>query len=67
MEELRKQENGKQVVQTTGELPFTKGNSTNTGQQIRTLEIYEGIPLLDAEYVETVKETLDNNYGLFQD
>jgi len=57
----------KTVVQTTGELPISKGNSTNTGQQIRILEIYEGIPRLDSDYVEKVKDTLDNNYGLFQD
>lgn len=57
----------KTVVQTTGELPLTKGNSTNTGQQIRVLEIYEGIPRLDSEYIERVKECLDNNYGLFLD
>ena len=57
----------KTVVQTTGELPLTKGNSTNTGQQIRVLEIYEGIPRLDSEYIEKVKEVLENNYGLFLD
>lgn len=57
----------KTVVQTTGEHPISKGNSTNTGQQIRILEIYEGIPRLDSDYVEKVKDTLDNNYGLFQD
>jgi len=57
----------KTVVQTTGEHPISKGNSMNTGQQIRVLEIYEGIPRLDSDYVEKVKETLENNYGLFQD
>lgn len=57
----------KTVVQTTGETPLAKRNSMNTGQQIRVLEIFEGIPRLDAEYVEAVKDTLDSNYGLFQD
>lgn len=57
----------KTVVQTTGEHPISKGSSTNTGQQIRILGIYEGIPRLDSDYVDKVKETLDNNYGLFQD
>ena len=64
---IEKAAHWKTVVQTTGELPISKENSTNTGQQIRTLEIYEGIPRLDSEYVEKVKDTLDNNYGLFQD
>ncbi|AAM07485.1 DUF927 domain-containing protein [Methanosarcina acetivorans] len=57
----------KTVVQTTGEQPLTKANSTNTGQQIRVLEIFEGIPRLDSDYIETVKDTLENNYGLFLD
>lgn len=57
----------KTVVQTTGELPISKKNSTNTGQQLRILEIYEGIPRLEYEFVDKVRETLDNNYGLFQD
>ncbi|MCQ1535762.1 DUF927 domain-containing protein [Methanosarcina sp. KYL-1] len=57
----------KTVVQTTGETPLSKGQSTNTGIQMRVIEIFEGIPRLDADYIERVKETLDNNYGLFQD
>ncbi|KKH49782.1 DUF927 domain-containing protein [Methanosarcina sp. 1.H.A.2.2] len=57
----------KTVVQTTGEQPLTKADSTNTGQQIRVLEIFEGIPRLESDYIEKVKETLENNYGLFLD
>jgi uncharacterized protein (DUF927 family) len=57
----------KTVVQTTGETPLSKGQSTNTGIQMRIIEIFEGIPRLESDYIERVKETLDNNYGLFQD
>lgn len=64
---LEKSAHWKTVVQTTGEMPLTKGQSTNTGQQIRVLEIYEGIPRLESDYIEKVKDTLDNNFGLFQD
>jgi uncharacterized protein (DUF927 family) len=64
---LEKPAHWKTIVQTTGELPLTKGNSTNTGQQIRVLEIYEGIPRLEAEYIERIRDALDNNHGLFQD
>jgi uncharacterized protein (DUF927 family) len=57
----------KTVVQTTGETPLSKGQSTNTGIQMRVIEVFEGIPRLEADYIERVKKTLDNNYGLFQD
>ena len=57
----------KTVVQTTGETPLSKGQSINTGIQMRVVEIFQGIPRLDADYIERVKETIDNNYGLFQD
>ncbi len=57
----------KTVVQTTGEQPLTKADSTNTGQQIRVLEIFEGIPRLESDYIDKVKDTLENNYGLFLD
>lgn len=34
---------------------------------MRVIEVFEGIPRLEADYIERVKKTLDNNYGLFQD
>ena len=49
----------KTVVQTTGETPLSKGQSTNTGIQMRVIEIFEGIPRLESDYIERVKETLD--------
>lgn len=57
----------KTVVQTTGETPISKGISTKTGEEMRFIEIYEGIPRLDTEYVETLKDTINENYGLFLD
>lgn len=57
----------KTVVQTTGEYSLTQYLSTGTGVGMRVIEIYEGIPKLDEDYVERVKETISNNYGLFLD
>jgi uncharacterized protein (DUF927 family) len=55
------------IVQTTGEIPLAKGAGTLTGQQMRVIEIHEGVPLLDPKDVNELKIGIESNYGLFLD
>lgn len=55
------------VTLTTGEYTLTQYMSTATGNSIRVIEIFEGIPFIDEDYIREVEETVCNHYGFFLD
>ena len=55
----------KTIAESTGEEPLTKGMTVKTGQQTRIIEVHERIPLLPQDYIDKLRITLSNNYGLF--
>src|SRR5674476_64140 len=59
--------NWRTVIQSTGEFPLTKNDSTSTGSKMRLIEIHEALPRLEQEYLDELTITIKNNYGLFLD
>ena len=55
------------VIQSCGEYPLTAGDDVKTGMKMRTVEIHDGIPLLEEEEMMKIEDSIKNNYGLFLD
>lgn len=55
------------VTISTGEYPLTQSDSSATGEMVRILEIFDGVPKIDENRIREIEETVRSHYGFFLD